>query len=65
MAMTWLETVQLLGLDLLALMVVSLVVLEFVEQAMHSAWLTIRARRPSLPRAASARHLNIGGVRHV
>jgi ABC-type uncharacterized transport system YnjBCD permease subunit len=65
MEMTWLETVQLLGLDLLVLMLAALVVLELVEQAVHSAWLTIRARLPGPPRNATARHLTIGGVRHV
>ena len=63
--MTWTETIQLLGLDLLALMLVALVVLEVVEQAMHSAWATVRLRNPSPPTAAAARRLNIGGIKHV
>ena len=57
MEMSWMETIRLLGLDLLALMLMALVVLEFVEQAAHSAWLTIRSRKPSPPRAGAARQL--------
>jgi hypothetical protein len=65
MEMSWMETIRLLGLDLLALMLMALVVLELVEQAVHSAWLTARSRKPSPPRAAAARRVSIGGIKHV
>ncbi len=65
MAMTWMETFELLGLDLLALLLVALVVLDVLEHAMHSAWTTVRSRRPSPARAAAARRLSIGGIKHV
>lgn len=63
--MTWMETFQLLGLDLLALMLLALVVLDVVEHAMHSAWATVRSRKSSPPKAAAARCVNIGGIKHV
>ncbi len=43
--MTWMETFQLLGLDLVALMLMALVVLDIVERSMHSAWVTVRSPR--------------------
>jgi hypothetical protein len=65
MEMSWMETIRLLGLDLLALMLLALVVLEFLEQAVHSAWLTARSHKRSSPEAAAARRVNIGGIKHV
>jgi hypothetical protein len=65
MEMSWMETIRLLGLDLLALMLMALVVFELVEQAVHSAWLTVRARQPSPPGATAAGRLSIGGIKHV
>ena len=65
MEMTWMETFQLLGLDLLAVMLVVLVGLDVVEHAVHSAWETARARKPGLPKAAVAPRVNIGGFKHV
>ncbi len=54
MEMSWMETIRLLGLDLLALMLMVLVLFELVEQAVHSAWLTMRTRKPRSPKAAVA-----------
>jgi hypothetical protein len=65
MEMSWMETVQLLGLDLLVLMLMALVVLDRVEQAVHSAWVTARSRMPGPPRLAAARGVNIGAIKHV
>ena len=44
MEMTWLETIDLLGLDLLALMILVLAALDRVDHAMHHAWLDTRSR---------------------
>ena len=65
MEMTWLETFQLLGLDVLAVLLLALVGLDVVEHAVHSAWETVQARRPGSPRKAAAPRVNIGGVKHV
>jgi hypothetical protein len=65
MEMTWMETFQLLGLDLLAVMLVVLVGLDVVEHALHSAWGTSRARKPGSPKAVIAPRVHIGGIRHV
>jgi hypothetical protein len=65
MAMTWMETVQLLGLDLLALTLMALVVLDVVEQAVHSAWVAARSREPRPPKAMAVRCVNIGAIKHV
>jgi hypothetical protein len=65
MEMTWMETFQLLGLDLLAVMLLVLVGLDVVEHAFHSAWETARARKPGSPRAAAAPRMTIGGISHV
>jgi hypothetical protein len=63
--MTWMETFQLLGLDLLALMLMALVVLDVVEHAMRSAWVTVRSRKSSPPKAAAALCGSFGGVKHI
>ena len=63
--MTWMETFQLLGLDLLALMLMALVVLDVLEHAIHTAWVTVRSRKPSLPSTAAAGRVSIGGIKHV
>ena len=65
MAMTWMETIELLGLDVLAAMLMVLVLLNVVEHAVHSAWETARARKPRPPRAAVVPRASIGGVKHV
>jgi hypothetical protein len=65
MEMSWMETVRLLGLDLLCLMLMALVVFDVVEHALHSAWVTARARAPRLPEAKAATRVNIGGFKHV
>jgi hypothetical protein len=56
MEMSWMETFQLLGLDLLAVMLVVLVGLDLVEHAVRSAWTTTRSqlrRRPQRPSEAT------------
>ena len=65
MAMSWMETIELLGLDVLAVMLMALVLLNVVEQAVHSAWETARARKPRSPKAVVAPRARIGGVKHV
>ena len=63
--MTWMETVQLLGLDLLACMLLALVVLDFAEQAVHSAWVAVRSRKPTPTRTAAARCTHADGTKHA
>jgi hypothetical protein len=59
MEMTWMETVELLGLDLLAAMLLAVVVLDVMEQGLHSAWKAVRGpvrgdhQRPSVPTHAA------------
>lgn len=56
MEMSWMETFQLLGLDLLAVMLVVLVGLDLVEHAVRSAWATTRnqpRRRTQRPNEAT------------
>jgi hypothetical protein len=59
MEMTWMETVDLLGLDLFAAMLLAVVVLDFVEHGLRSAWETVRRpfrghpQRPSVPTHAA------------
>jgi hypothetical protein len=65
MEMTWMETIQLLGLDVLALMLMALVVLDVLEHAVHAAWVTVRSRKPSPARTAAAGRVGIGGIEHV
>jgi hypothetical protein len=65
MEMSWMETVELLGLDVLAVMLMALVLLNVVEHAVHSAWETARARKPRLPRAVVLSRASIGGVKQV
>ena len=65
MEMTWMETFQLLGLDLLAVMLLALVV------STSSNMPSIRPGRrhlrasPVSPKAVVAPRVNIGGVKHV
>ena len=65
MEMSWMETVELLGLDVLAVMLMALVLLNVVEQAVHSAWETARARQPRPPKAVVLARASIGGVKQV
>ena len=51
MAMSWTETCQLLGLDLLAVMLLTVALLDAVDRALHLAWATARSWRA---RAAGA-----------
>jgi hypothetical protein len=66
MEMTWLETFELLGLDLLAVLILALVALDLVDLALRHAWLTTRSRFGATRRQASARPpVKIGAPRHV
>ena len=67
MEMTWLETFQLLGLDLLAAMVLALGVLDLIDHALRSAWhAATRTGGYKAPRQAPARDpLTFGAPRHV
>ena len=65
MEMSWMETFQLLGLDVIALILMALVLLNVVEHAVHAACETARSRNPRSPRAAVAPRARIGGIKHV
>ncbi|HEX9207867.1 MAG TPA: hypothetical protein VF851_06500 [Steroidobacteraceae bacterium] len=66
MEMTWLETFKLLGLDLLAVLILALVVLEGVDHAVHHAWLATRERfGMGRTRSPVRRPTRIGAPRHV
>jgi hypothetical protein len=65
MEMTWMETIELLGLDVVAVLLMVLVLLNVVEHAVHSAWETARARKPRPPKAVAVPRASIGGVKHV
>lgn len=66
MEMTWLETIDLLGLDLLAVMILALVALDLADHALHHAWLATRSRFGSARRPLPARPaVAIGAIRHV
>ena len=66
MEMTWLETFRMLGLDLLALMLLALVVLELMDRALHSAWQAMHTGLRAGRRQPPARHpVTIGAPRHV
>jgi len=57
MEMTWMETTQLLGLDLMAGVLAVLFAVDCVERAMRSAWDTARSRRhPRVQRPSAATH---------
>lgn len=66
MEMSWMETLQLLGLDLMAGVALGLFILDLVEHALHSAWHatqdSFRPARPARPARSPAR---IGAPRHV
>jgi hypothetical protein len=54
MEMTWLETIRLLGVDLLAVLLLAVVVLDLLEHGVHSVLESRRTRRmprqrPSAP----------------
>ena len=65
MEMTWMETIELLGLDVLAVMLLALVLLNVVEHAVHAAWETERSRRPRVSSAVTRPQPRIGGFKHV
>ena len=65
MEMSWMETFELLGLDVLAVILLALVLLNVVEHAVHSAWETARGRRPRVSNAVTRSQPRIGGIKHV
>ena len=65
MAMSWTETIELLGLDVLAVMLLALVLLNVVEHAVHAVCETARSRRPRVSSPVTRPQPRIGGVRHV
>ena len=65
MEMSWTETFQLLGLDVIALILMALVLLNVVEVAVNAAWATARARKPRSTSPAVAPCARIGGVKHA
>jgi len=67
MEMTWLETFQLLGLDLLAAMVLALGVLDLIDHALRSAWhaATRSAWRTARRETPVRDPLTFGAPRHV
>lgn len=57
MEMTWMETTQLLGLDLMVGMLAVLFALDVVERAVRSAWNAARSpRHPRVQRPSAATH---------
>ena len=65
MEMTWMETIELLGLDVVAVLLMVLVLLNVVEHAVHAAWETARSRRLRVSSVVTRPQPRIGGVRHV
>lgn len=63
MEMSWMQTVDLLGLDLLALVILALVALQAVEHALHAAWNAFSKRDARTE--TSRPRITIGAVRHV
>lgn len=58
MEMTWMETAQLLGLDLMAGTLLVLFAFDCLDRAMRSAWDTARSRRhPRVQRPNAATHV--------
>lgn len=65
MEMSWMETFQLLGLDLLAVMLVVLVGLDVVEHVVHAAWAKARDRRPGAQKSVATPRVDLSRLRHV
>jgi hypothetical protein len=65
MEMSWMETFQLLGLDVLAVMLVIFVVLDLVEHAVHSARAAARSRCPRGTNAVARPQPRVSGVKHA
>lgn len=66
MTMSWTETFDLLGLDLLSAMLLALVALDLLEHAVHQAWAATAERTQALRSSASgATRVNVGSITHV
>jgi hypothetical protein len=66
MEMSWMETGELLGLNLLAAVLLALVVLDVLEHAMRQAWQATRSRLHTPPGTANEQsRLDIGIARPV
>lgn len=57
MEMTWLETFELLGVDLLAALLLAVVVLDLFEHGVHSVLESLRARRMLQQRSSAPTQL--------
>jgi hypothetical protein len=57
MEMTWLETFELLGLDLLAALLLAVVVLDLLEHCVHAVLESLRTRRMPRQRPSAPRQL--------
>jgi hypothetical protein len=57
MEMTWLETIQLLGVDLLAALLLAVVMLDRIEHGVQSLREMLRARRTPRQRPSAATQL--------
>ncbi len=65
MEMSWMETCQLLGLDVIAFMLLALALLNVIEHAVHAAWEAARARKPGALRMVATPRVRLGGVKHA
>jgi hypothetical protein len=65
MEMSWMETIQLLGLDVFAFILMALALLIVVELAAHAAWETARERKPGSPEVVVAPRARLGDVKHA
>ena len=57
MEMTWLETFELLGVDLLAALLLAVVVLDLLEHSVHAVRESLRTRRTPRQRPSAATQL--------
>ena len=69
MEMGWMETIQLLGFDVLVMLLTALGVLDVVERAVHPAWRALQANRSDSrsksPQPVEPSRVSLGGIRHV
>lgn len=60
MEMSWMETIELLGLDLLALLLLTMVLFDLVKGAVRSSWHAPRAKQ-----TADRSRVDFGDLRRV
>jgi|APFre7841882724_1041349.scaffolds.fasta_scaffold313899_1 hypothetical protein len=63
MEMSWMETIQLLGLDVIAFILLALTLLNVVEHAVHTAWEAAGRAVQGVHSAALYRHATEPGHR--